>query len=329
VTHHAAPAPRLVKPDVTVSPAQAQAIVDRLGAGQTVAQISKLQGGAIGAIYEIGLMDGALSLVLKLYPESLHWKMQKEVNVCALLSGRLGVPVPRVLVADDTKSVIGPNFVLMNKLDGAVLRTLEPALSDTELFSAYSQIGQVLRKIHGISMQSFGYIGPNGVWTAHASNRAYMSLQFETKLTEFVERGGNPALGDRLRAIVVERTYLLDACTGARLCHYDFHSGNVLAESNGGTLRLSGILDFESAIAGDPLMDIAKALYYFTPEDEPKKAGLLAGYGAIDRGDWQETHDLYRLYATLELWCWMAQFGNREPLDSLAEDLRRSASASS
>jgi hypothetical protein len=221
VTHHAAPAPRLVKPDVTVSPAQAQAIVDRLGAGQTVAQISKLQGGAIGAIYEIGLMDGALSLVLKLYPESLHWKMQKEVNVCALLSGRLGVPVPRVLVADDTKSVIGLNFVLMNKLDGAVLRTLEPALSDTELFSAYSQMGQVLRKIHGISMQSFGYIGPNGVWTAHASNRAYMSLQFETKLTEFVERGGDPALGDRLRAIVVERTYLLDACTGARLCHYD------------------------------------------------------------------------------------------------------------
>ena len=327
MTHHAAPAPRLVKPDVTVSPAQAQAIVDRLGAGQTVAQISKLQGGAIGAIYEIGLMDGALSLVLKLYPESLHWKMQKEVNVCALLSGRLGVPVPRVLVADDTKSVIGLNFVLMNKLDGAVLRTLEPALSDTELFSAYSQMGQVLRKIHGISMQSFGYIGPNGVWTAHASNRAYMSLQFETKLTKFVERGGDPALGDRLRAIVVERTYLLDACTGACLCHYDFHSGNVLAESNGGTLRLSGILDFESAIAGDPLMDIAKALYYFTPEDEPKKAGLLAGYRALDRGDWQETLDLYRLYATLELWCWMAQIGNREPLASLAEDLRISANA--
>jgi aminoglycoside phosphotransferase (APT) family kinase protein len=154
-----------------------------------------------------------------------------------------------------------------------------------------------------------------------------MSLQFETKLTEFVEGGGDPALGDRLRAIVVELTYLLDACTGARLCHYDFHSGNVLAESNDGTLRLSGILDFESAIAGDPLMDIAKALYYFTPEDEPKKAGLLAGYGALDRGDWRETLDLYRLYATLQLWCWMAQIGNREPLDSLAEDLRRSANA--
>ena len=111
------------------------------------------------------------------------------------------------------------------------------------------------------------------------------------------------------------------------LCHYDFHSGNILAERNDGSLRLSGVLDFESAIAGDPLMDIAKALYYFTPADEPKKAALLAGYGALDRRDWQETLDLYRLYATLELWCWMAQIGNREPLASLAEDLRTSASA--
>jgi aminoglycoside phosphotransferase (APT) family kinase protein len=318
-----------VKPDIIVSPAQAQAIVDRLGAGQTVTQISKLQGGAIGAIYEIGLREGASSLMLKVYPESLHWKMQKEVNVCALLSGRLSVPVPRVLLADDTKSVIGLNFVLMNKLDGVVLRGLEAGLVASEQFAAYSQMGEVLRQIHRIWMPSFGYIGPHGVWTAHASNRAYMSFQFETKLTEFVERSGDASLGGRLRAVVVERTYLLDACTVAHLCHYDFHSGNVLAESNDGSLRLSGILDFESAIAGDPLMDIAKALYYFTPEDEPKKAGLLAGYGAPDRADWQETLDLYRLYATLELWCWMAEIGNREPLARLAEDLRRSANASS
>ena len=311
-----------VKPDVAVSLAEAQAIVDRVGDGQAVAQVSKLHGGAIGAIYAIDLAGGAPSLVLKVYPESLHWKMQKEVNVCALLSGKLSAPVPRILLADESKSLIGLNYVLMSKLGGAVLRTLEPALGDKELVSAYSQMGEVLREIHGIPMQSFGYIGPDGVWTPHASNRAYMSFQFDNKLTEFVERGGDPTLGDRLRAIVRERGYLLEACSTAHLCHYDFHSGNVLAERSDGSVRLSGILDFESAIAGDPLMDIAKAFYYFTPADEPKKAGLLAGYGAIERGDWQQTLDLYRLYATLELWCWMAQIGNRKPLARLAEDLR-------
>ena len=316
----------MVKPDIAVSPAQAQAIVDRAGVGQTVAQISALRGGDIGAIYEIGLKGGAPSLILKVYPESLHWKMQKEVNVCALLSGRLGVPVPRVLLADEEKSVIDLNFIVMDKLDGVVLRDLEPALAANELYAAYSQMGEVLGQIHRISMSSFGYIGPNGVWTAHPSNRTYMSCQFGMKLAEFVERGGDPALGDRLKAVVAERAYLLDACTTAHLCHYDFHSGNVLAERKDRAVHLSGILDFESAIAGDPLMDIAKALYYFTAKDESKRAGLLAGYGALDRKDWQDTLDLYRLYASLELWCWMAQIGNREPLVRLAEDLWKGAS---
>ena len=320
-------APTTVKPDIDVSPAQAQAIVDQLQTGQTVAQISALRGGAIGTIYEIGLTGSASSLMLKIYPESLHWKMQKEVNVCALLSGRLSVSVPRVLLADDTKSVIGLNFVLMNRLDGVALRGVEPTLSAGEMFAAYSQMGALLRQIHRISMPSFGYIGPDGVWTAHASNLAYMSSQFQMKLTEFVERGGDPALGDRLRAMIVERTRLLDACTTAHFCHYDFHSDNILAERRDRSLQLSGVLDFESAIAGDPLMDIAKAIYYFTSEDEPKRAGLLAGYGEINRGEWQETLDLYRLYATLELWCWMAQIGDRGPLARLAEELGINARA--
>ena len=117
-----------------------------------------------------------------------------------------------------------------------------------------------------------------------------------------------------------------DACSAAHLCHYDFHSGNVLVERKDGSLRLSGILDFEGAIAGDPLMDIAKALYYFTAKDEPKTAGLLAGYGAIERANWRETVDLYRLYCTLEIWCWMAQIGNQGALAGLTEELRKSSS---
>ena len=166
-----------VKPDIAVSPAQAQTIVDRLGAGQTVAQISKLHGGAIGAIYEIGLIGGAPSLVLKVYPESLHWKMQKEVNVCALLSGRLSVPVPRVLLADDTKSVIGLNFVLMNKLDGVVLRTPRTGASrhgtvlrlfadgpgasaNPSYFDAKLRLHRAERRLDGARKQSRLYVSP-------------------------------------------------------------------------------------------------------------------------------------------------------------------------
>jgi aminoglycoside phosphotransferase (APT) family kinase protein len=312
-----------VKPDIAISPAQAQAIVERVTSDRTVARLSEIRGGHIGAVYEIGLTGGAPSFVLKVYPETLHWKMQKEVNVCELLSARLGVPVPRILLADDTKSLIGLNFVLMTKLDGEGLYGLEATLTEAEIFSIYSQMGQVLREIHRISIEAFGYIGPSGVSTPHASNRAYMSFQFDKKLAEFAEYGGDSGLGHRLRAFVGGQTHLLDACTVASLCHYDFHPGNVLVDRKAGSLHLSGILDFENAIAGDPLMDIAKTLDYAIGEDETKKAGLLAGYGPIERQGWRKAVTLYRLYCVLELWCWMAQIGNREPLAGLTRDLER------
>jgi hypothetical protein len=59
-----------------------------------------------GAVYEISMTDGRPALVPKIYPQSLPWKMQKEALVSGWLHDRLGVPVPRILLADDTKLVI-------------------------------------------------------------------------------------------------------------------------------------------------------------------------------------------------------------------------------
>ncbi|HEY0802236.1 MAG TPA: phosphotransferase, partial [Steroidobacteraceae bacterium] len=135
--------------------------------------------------------------------------------------------------------------------------------------------------------------------------------------------GGSSMLGRRLRAIVADRADLLDACAAACLCHFDFHAGNILARNDGGSLHLSGVLDFEGAMAGDPLMDIAKALCYFTAQDHGKKAGLFAGYGLTEGQELQDALALYHLYCMIELWCWFAQIGNHEPLVELTRDLER------
>jgi hypothetical protein len=38
-----------------------------------------------------------------------------------------------------------------------------------------------------------------------------------------------------------------------------------------------------------------------------------------------QTLDLYHVYFVLELWCWMAQIGNEQPLEKLAFDLERAS----
>ena len=313
-----------VKPELAITPAQAQALIGRVAEGCTVTTVTELHGGEIGAVYQVDFADRTSPLVLKVYSEALHWKMRKEANVCRLLADRLGVPVPRILLADDSRSLIDLNFIVMSKLEGRLLGNIERTLTPPQLFAAYSQMGQLLREIHRIAMDSFGYIGPDGVWTAHAGNRVYVTFQFDRKLADFVKHGGDSTLCERAKAFIVAHTPLLDGCSTASLCHFDFHAGNILALPVNGAPRLSGLLDFEGAIAGDPLMDLAKAMYYFTAADAPKTEGLLDGYGAIDRPDWQSTLALYRLYCTLELWCWMAEIGNHAALPGLTAELQRS-----
>jgi len=308
-----------LKPDLQVPAPMAQSIVDQVASGCIVATVSRLHGGEIAAVYEIAFADPARRpLVLKVYPDDLHWKMQKEVTVAALVQNRLSVPAPRILLADDSKRLLELNFILMSKLDGSILGEVEKALTSAQLRDAYVQIGRLLREFHRIRMEAFGYIGPKGIWTAHPTNQAYLTYQFQRKLKEFGERGGSAELAQRVAEHVTKRTRLFDGCSQAVLCHNDLHAGNLLATIGDGELRLTGVFDFEGALAGDPLMDVAKALYYL---DEPRRRALLDGYGALDREHGSETLDLYHLYFVLELWCWIAQIGKREQLGTLSLEL--------
>ncbi|WP_296385142.1 aminoglycoside phosphotransferase family protein [Reyranella sp.] len=217
-----------LKPTVAISDAQAQAIVDRVAPGRRLRHLAALLSGEISAVFEIALTDRP-PLVLKVYPEALHWKMRKEMLVAGLLDGRTSVPVPRILQADDSKSLIALNFVVMTRLDGESVLGLEQRLERSQILAIYEQMGRALREIHRIAMDSFGYIGTDGIVTPSTSNRAYMLSRFERKLGGFDQFGGNPALAARLRSYVERSAVLLDGCTRPSLCHYDFHTGNVLA----------------------------------------------------------------------------------------------------
>jgi aminoglycoside phosphotransferase (APT) family kinase protein len=312
-----------LKPVLAISKEQAQAIVDRVTPGRKLSRIGELLAGEISAVFEIELEGGPPAFVLKVYPEALHWKMQKEILVARLLDGKLGVPTPRILLADDSRTLIELSFVVMDRLDGKSLLGLEPMLDRSDTRAIYVQMGRVLREIHAIAMDSFGYIGAEGVVTPFATNRAYMLSQLERKLAGFAQLGGRPELARKLEAYVERSAPLLDDCTAASLCHFDFHAGNILAARRGGSLRLSGIVDLENAIAGDPLMDLAKTIAYSVRDDETKRAGLLAGYGPIDRRNWPETLALYQFYGAIELWAWWTQIGDHQRAASMVADLER------
>jgi len=312
-----------LKPVLAISEQQAQTIVDRVAPGRKLARIGELLVGEISAVFEIELDGGLPAFVLKVYPEALCWKMRKEMLVACLLDEKLSVPTPRILLSDDSRTLIDLGFVVMERLDGKSLLGLESTLGQSDTHAIYAQMGRVLREIHAVAMDSFGYIGAEGVVTPFPTNRAYTLSQFERKLSGFSRLAGRPELARKLEAYVEHSIPLLDGCTGASLCHFDFHTGNVLAARRGGALQLTGVVDLENAVAGDPLMDLAKTIAYSVRNDETKRAGLLAGYGPIDRRNWPETLTLYQFYGAIELWAWWTQIGDHQRAASMVADLER------
>ena len=97
----------------------------------------------------------------------------------------------------------------------------------------------------------------------------------------------------------------------------------MLATRRDGSLRLTGIVDLENAIAGDPLIDLAKTLACSVRDDETRRAGPFAGCGPIDRRNRQETLTLYRFYGAIELWAWWTRIGDHQRAASMVADLER------
>jgi aminoglycoside phosphotransferase (APT) family kinase protein len=248
------------------------------------------------------------SSIIKTYADEWRWKLVKELYVYGLLDAHdVDVPVARVLRYDDVT-------LSLEKLPGS--------RPDPDEFLALApKIGALLREFHRVTFSAFGYLGTHGIVDAHATNAAYMRFQFDKKLREFEELGGDASLGGAIAAHVGEREHLLAGCECAVLCHNDCHAGNVLVDGG----RITGLLDVENALAGDPLLDLAKAHCYAPGSSEVTLAALVEGYGPV-RDDWRDAVDLYVVYHLLELWDWFAFLGAAEPLAGIAASLTSAAS---
>src|SRR5262245_55557845 len=101
--------PRTAPDDFELDPATADAVIALADPRLRAESITRLDGGGNSAVFRVRTTSGA-ALVVKVYSDLLHWKMRKEVFVYRLLRGRpLVAPVPAVLAADDSKTLLTQN----------------------------------------------------------------------------------------------------------------------------------------------------------------------------------------------------------------------------
>ncbi len=297
-------------------------MVRRAGVG-LAGEVVRRTGGELSGVYEARLNQPDEAVIVKIYAPQWAWKQAKEIHVYGLLSAAGVESGPSVIAAEDGANPTGHAYTVMTRISGAPLSEVGAHLDPATWRHLYQQIGFLLGAIHQIPQPAYGYLVTE-VLEPLPTNREYMEHQFDKKLREFSDLGGDARIAEAIERVVAERAAMLTECTGPVLCHNDLHEGNVLVARDGDSWNVHGFVDVENAIAADPLLDLAKTDYYSIHGHGAKLAGLAEGYGpALAAGE--ERMELYRLYHALELWVWFSLIGHHEHLPGLTDDLIRFA----
>jgi aminoglycoside phosphotransferase (APT) family kinase protein len=179
--------------DVHLKAAIAQTIMRRHRPSCVVEGLELLHGGNISTVYEIRCAKPDQPVILKIYPDTFHWKMEKEVYVYQLLGRAPALPTPSILWSDNSKELLPQNYMVMTRLKGQLLSQVTSSLLALELRDIYFEMGALLAKVHGITLDAFGYITTR-ITAPHPTNDAYMRSQFQKKLVEFDAHGGDVPL---------------------------------------------------------------------------------------------------------------------------------------
>lgn len=220
------------------------------------------------------LRVGERELVLRRPPfgakiKSAH-DMQREYNILSHLV-QVYPKVPRPLLYCEDDSVIGAPFYLMEKLKGVILRGAIPGnleLPLEQMRALSKNFVDNLAEIHQVDYQaaSLGELGrPEG----------YVRRQIEG-WTQRYHNARTDDIPDMGRA-ALWLTENMPEESGAALIHNDYKYDNLVLDPVDLT-QIIGVLDWEMATIGDPLMDLGTSLgYWVDPGDPPELLAMAFG----------------------------------------------------
>ncbi len=228
--------------------------------------VSQFPGGASNLTYL--LRYPGRELVLRRPPSghkaaSAH-DMGREYRVQKQLRPWFGY-VPDVLALCEDQSVIGAAFYVMTRIEGMILRGVLPdGLSLSE--AAARQLGlraiDCLVELHQVDPAAAGL-------TDLGRGAGYVARQV-MGWTERYRRARTPNVPD-FEVVMQWLAHSQPGDVATCVIHNDFRLDNVVLDRE---LRVVGVLDWEMATLGDPLMDMGAVLAYWVQADDDEPLRL-------------------------------------------------------
>jgi aminoglycoside phosphotransferase (APT) family kinase protein len=290
-----------------------------------VVGVEPINGGAVSGVYEVLCADPLQNAVVKVYDRDAGWRLSKEISVYRLLRDNGVAEIPKLLGGAGSDGLLGQPYLLMSRLPGTSVGQISEALPESELAEVYRQMGALLARLHGISQEAYGY-RTTEIIDPQPTNEAQMTATLKRASQKYLDATGDRELYEAAKQYVGERTELFALCAKAVLIHNDFHEGNVMVTRTPDGPLLTGLIDVENAMAGDPMVDLSKTHSYSIGDNRVKLDGLFAGYGEVPV-EWERRFRLFQLIHGFELWGFFHGIDVQDQLDPLAEEMRATIAA--
>lgn len=231
-------------------------IIQNAYPNKTLLSCTELTEGLCNAAYHIAFTDG-YQCILKIAAADTNGYMSHEINLMdaeikamELVYGKLSANIARIDLYDNSKTLCSGNYFFMEVLEGENYFKLENTLTDMEKAQINFQTGRLVRQIASIQDTAFGLLGDE----AHCFTNQYDFYRYmlslvikdaeEKKIKYFIS-------GVELFALLEQDKPIFESIQTPSLVHYDLWDGNIFIKAG----RISGIIDWERALWGDPLME--------------------------------------------------------------------------
>jgi aminoglycoside phosphotransferase (APT) family kinase protein len=231
-------------------------------------QVRQFKGGASNLTYQLDFANG--SYILRCPPagtkaRSAH-DMWREYNVMQKLKPVYPYVPAMIAFCKDVK-LIGREFYIMEKLVGIIPRANLPKgieLSEQQVRQLCANVIDKLIELHKVNYHAAGLAGLG-------KGAGYVQRQITGWSDRYIKAKTDnvPDFARVMHWLAAHMPQDIATC----VIHGDYRFDNVVLDANE-PAKVIGVLDWEMATLGDPLMDLGNSLAYWVQADDPMQMQL-------------------------------------------------------
>jgi hygromycin-B 7''-O-kinase len=213
----------------------------------------------------VGLDD---RLILKIFPPLLRGQFVSERTALAQLRGRVRVPIPEIVLEGERD---GWPYLVITRLSGVLGTQAWPVLPEDQKERVLAGLGETIAEVQRGPAGELSGIEPR--WDR------FIARQIEGCRARHARLGLPPKFLDGLDDILREATTLIPLDAPAVILTGEYIPENFLLSSEGGSWRLSGLIDFGDVMTGWGEYDLLGPSAFMTAGMPGRVRNLLGGFG--------------------------------------------------